>query len=327
MEPHIRRRQHARPRVFVRRGVLLPEPRKDRVNLRARLFDGAAVGEPRLDEQPSRPTAIQTRQPRILIRRPLHAGEHQALRHRHRDPEITGHARHRSAESVRRDADHGVCHARDGHRFTDDAFAAAKLLLPQAVAEDDDRGTARGRCFLWEKSPTAADADPEQVEVICRDGLAGDEQRPMGDGENPPDKCMGGGALQRVDALDDIEKVRIGRGQLREVAARARVNLHEPVGLGQRDPAKEHRIDDGKQGGVEPDANRHRQNGDARQRWLLDELTHSQPEITEHDVGYGGRWRRVPLARMGRRSGACRLRAIRSSADGDRRERSRNAHG
>ena len=90
MEAHARRRA-ARVAVdlLVGDGIVLAEPREDRVDLRARLLDGSALGQSALDEQPPRGRGVRMRVwPGSLSALAWTPEKTEAVHHHHRHPEF-----------------------------------------------------------------------------------------------------------------------------------------------------------------------------------------------------------------------------------------------
>src|SRR5262249_6920005 len=92
-------------------------------------------------------------------------GRHHRLE-RHRNPEIESEADQRADKSRRRDADDRDLDMVERHTASDNARIAAETPLPEAMANDGDRGGFP--LFLGTQGAPQRRAHPERVEIISR---------------------------------------------------------------------------------------------------------------------------------------------------------------
>ncbi len=270
---------HAGGHLVVGEGIRRAQPGEDRLDLRARLPDRSPVGEPPLDEEPARPPAIEARGAGVPIGLPLHAGEHEALDHRDRHPELGGDAWQGAGKSHGCDADDGGLHPREVDVLADNRRVEAKTRPPRRVAQHHQRRGAGPSVIAFHEPAAERHPDTEHVEVVRRDGLARDQDGALHRGEDAADVGSAGQPRKGVGIALDVEVVGIGRGQLGKIRAGAAVDLDQPIALGQRVVPEEDRVDHGKERGVEANPQRQREHGRGRQPRAPRELSNAVPDI------------------------------------------------
>ena len=125
----------------------------------------------------------------------------------------------------------------------------------------------------WKPRPRTG-LTPEQLEIVRGDNLARDDVGTAFGRHDAADHGMRGESDEGLGLLLDIEKVRIGRRQMREFFAGARVDLDEAIRVLDGKILEKDRVHDAEDGRIQTDPEgerKRRHEGKAR-------LTHESPE-------------------------------------------------
>jgi hypothetical protein len=250
------------------------QAREDRLHLRARLVDRAAVGQPPLDEQPALAALRDARVARlVLVLRALDAREVQLVDHHQRHPEVgldTG----EGADKVARSHPHDrVGESRDLERRAEHVGAAREAALPEPVAEHQHGVPARGRVLLRQEAAAERGTHAEEVEVVRGDDFPGGE-RGLARAPAQDAACVRVGAevRERRGRLADREEIGVRAGEVRHLVGEAGVDLDQAVRPLDRGAAEEHGVHHAEQRGVQADPQRQRGDGGGREGRTAREL-------------------------------------------------------
>ena len=284
MEADARGGQHRRLRLVVGGRIVPGEPREERPHLSLRLGRAAARGEASFKEQPAVATLLQPRLSGVVVGRGLDASEAQALDHRRGHPELRLQSGDDTREAGGRHADHLVGDAAQLQRLADNVRPAAKAPLPQAVAHHEHGVLSLADVLLRQEAASQHGPDPEQVEVVRAHRLAGGERGLASGRQDPAHERVRRHAREDVGSLDDREVVRVGAGEVRQLGARARVDLHQAAGIGHGGAAEQHGVHHAEQRRVEADAERQGEHRHRRESRPTDEQSNPVAKVVDELV-------------------------------------------
>ena len=112
---------------------------------------------------------------------------------------------------------------------------------------------------------------PEQLEIARGDNFAGDDVGACFGRHDPADHGMRGEPFEGLGLLLDIEKVRIGRREMREFFGLARVDLHEATRVLDGKLLEKDRVHDAEDGRIQSDPEGERKRRHEGKAWLTDE--------------------------------------------------------
>ncbi len=184
----------------------------------------------------------------------------------------------------------------------DDVGLTRKSGLPEIVADDRHRMSARRHIVGRGEQPAACGADAEEVEEVARDDEAADELGGVAGIEAGGDAAPPGESLEHLAVIAQ-RRVEGVREHVADVAA---VHVGEPFGVRDREPLQQRGIDEAEHRGVGADAQRegeHRRRGEAG---LLtqhpDRIAHILPEIRHDAPSCRARRNRLRDMRLAQRS-------------------------
>ena len=213
-------------------------------------------------------------------------------RERHEDP--GWHVDRRAAESGRR-------HAYDGQRLTVDqqhvsehVARAAQRVLPELVAQDGDRMAADRLVDLRTEQPPQRRHEAQRREVRAGDLHALDDV----EAPPPPGSAEHEAAVRRDVREDRLLPLQVAEhrvaehlvafaGPVAEVRAGLRprrFQVDQALRLDDRQRTQQQLAIEGEDRRVGPDAERQRQNRDARDDRRLDEHAHRQPDVGQQSL-------------------------------------------
>jgi hypothetical protein len=230
--------------------VLIGEPRRHRLELGARLLDGAAFGETAVDAQRTRPALFDERA--VLVERVDDRFGHQ------RRPQIGLHDREGAGELRRRDADDGEVGAVELDGVADHRGVGGQVALPEAVRQDDDGVGARGLVFFRQEPTPELGLDAEDREVVARNECP---EEHLGVGLAVPavhHVHLGGEAVECLGLVAVVDVVEI-RGHVERVIRGAGEDFDDLVDVGHRQRLEQEAVDHREDGRVHADAERQRQ--------------------------------------------------------------------
>ena len=212
----------------------------------------------------------------------------------------------RVLEARRHDADHPVRLAAGDHLAADDAGIAPEAALPEAVAEEDHRRSARPVLHGREAAPEDR-SDPEERKQVGRDGVDLDLLRPLGTRQrHAPAAAVGGHPLEDGALVLQVHVVQVRPGAVVALDERMlRREGDDPLRLHVGEGPEEEAVEHAEDGDVDPDPERHGEHGNGREPRALEEQPESEAEILAQRVqgtglpGCGG-------LRTGRRSPDCK---------------------
>ena len=223
------------------------------------LGQGDAQPETRLDEERGVAPIVE------------HGESGQLFGHHVRDIERRRQAADGAREVGRPHPDHRVRAAADAHLVSDDVRVASECALPVSIVEHHDRMPAARDVVARQQGASDRGIDSQHREVAAGDRLrrrqanastlpAVDRQRYEIGGRDV--------AEHRGGAVADILEIGVGqRAELERCLVQIEVDyLFRPL---DRRIAKDHRVDEAEDGGVGPDAERQRENGNRRERRAL----------------------------------------------------------
>ena len=205
---------------------------------------------------------------------------------------------HRVGEVARHHADDVPDLVLERNRLADDLRVASKLPLPEPVAQDGDPVAAvrflGGRERPAEHRDHAKDAEEVRRHAERAHGLA----MALGVPQAERSAGHGGQAVEQLLLRPPIEK-RLGRSRIAQYVTRFGIGLehgHEPVVLVEGQTAQDDGIDDGKDGGGRPDAEREDRQRDSGVGGRLAQYAHGVDNVPPQRrervaAAWCGRWR------------------------------------
>jgi hypothetical protein len=257
----VERRDNGR-NVLVGVLVLALQLRGDVRELAARLLQAHAVGR----------ASVAHQEPRRAALLPERGGE---LGHRH--PHFR---RERPLHAFRHHADDGDRQRVDADGFSDDAAIAGVAALPDAVADHHDRRRA-GLIVFRTKASSERGLLPDDVEpvrgdvdarILLGDGIVRAEVHAAVEDDRHSGECP----ARPLPVLEILQRHA-------EVAPPgvARVEHHDAVGIVERKPPEEDRIDNREHRAVGADAERERGDGGEREPPVLDQAARGEAQILQ----------------------------------------------
>ena len=273
MKVDLARRLHADPLVVIRYRVRRLEPCHDQIEVRPRLFEGDAGFQAPFHEQPSVAASIQASRSRGRLGHVVHAHRLDLHRRRNGNPQIRREDRRHAAEPSRRDADDRVLIAAELQRAADDRRAGAELASPVLIRNHRHPGRRR-RIVLGHERAADRSADAEHAEVVAGDDLAEGQSRAVPEVQRTEHRRVADDLLEHLVLRVEIEIVGVRRGAEALAGGDGRrvcVDVDEPIGPLDGQRPEQHRVDYGKEGRIEADADREGGDGDRREPRALDQ--------------------------------------------------------
>ena len=266
MEAHVVGGEQTNAALAIDVGRVLSKAQRERVHLRLGALDGDAGLEPRFDEPRAAGRALE---PARVVTRRVEEVDHGCRR-----PKRRRETRERRRE--RRDADDVERSPVELDRLPDDVGRRSQTRAPKRLADDGDR-MASGRHVIARLEGAAEDhGDADELEevsggdfaeqVLVRTARAVERHRRL--------KCRDAG--ENFVAIAVRLVVRVRRHTVRIAGRVAQIQVHQALGLDAGFGREQNRVDGAENGGVEPDAERERYDGDEREPRALDE--HATPE-------------------------------------------------
>jgi hypothetical protein len=154
------------------------------------------------------------------------------------------------------DADHGEGPPVEAQRLSEDPRVLAVLLDPRAVSKDYHGMRHGRRVLLGEEGPAQGHVHAEDVEVVPGHELAEDHLRLAVTVHACDLGALSHDAAEDVVVVPQVGEVRIRRRRGRVSVLLRRVDVHQPLRVGERQVPEEHRVDEAEHRRVRADPQR-----------------------------------------------------------------------
>jgi len=186
----------------------------------------------------------------------------------------------------------------DADRATNQVRIRA-VSVPVLVADDGDRDGAARQLLSWQEGTPAEEANAKRVEVVGRHDVGEDPACHLALGQPHEREVVGQQVAEHAPALTQVSVVGIREGAIAVGTFGAlAIAVHQLVGPVDDEGSKEEPIDQTEDGGVDTDAQRQHEHGDAREPRVLrqhagavsdvlPQSVHEDPPLSITNVGAG----------------------------------------